>query len=114
MAYTGPKRRVRDARLAGVDFPGMEIEDRRMPLSIHPRDRPAREAIGQKPHEAAAACGQRPPGEARGRHRPFDQGASLDRPPGVARALRPAIMIVRSEEHTSELQSLMRSSYAVF
>src|SRR3546814_1575073 len=28
--------------------------------------------------------------------------------------LAPAIFILRSEEHTSELQSLMRTSYAVF
>src|SRR3546814_2290229 len=32
----------------------------------------------------------------------------------VARPLVPGIMVVRSEEHTSELQSLMRISYAVF
>src|SRR3546814_5673672 len=38
-----------------------------------------------------------------------------DRPPAGARTrLRPCLCAVRSEEHTSELQSLMRISYAVF
>src|SRR3546814_4197184 len=32
----------------------------------------------------------------------------------VAAALRRAVLAARSEEHTSELQSLMRISYAVF
>src|SRR3546814_2772591 len=32
----------------------------------------------------------------------------------VARIARPAGVLIRSEEHTSELQSLMRISYAVF
>src|SRR3546814_1027327 len=35
-------------------------------------------------------------------------------PPEVGRAARPVPEIPRSEEHTSELQSLMRISYAVF
>src|SRR3546814_18669265 len=34
--------------------------------------------------------------------------------PGAAGAARPAVAPGRSEEHTSELQSLMRISYAVF
>src|SRR3546814_2551003 len=34
--------------------------------------------------------------------------------PALLRAARVAAAAVRSEEHTSELQSLMRSSYAVF
>src|SRR3546814_7371282 len=38
--------------------------------------------------------------------RRLDEGRAVGRDPGVARA--------RSEEHTSELQSLMRISYAVF
>src|SRR3546814_2933427 len=33
---------------------------------------------------------------------------------GVGRAAEPAVADVRSEKHTSELQSLMRISYAVF
>src|SRR3546814_2032481 len=32
----------------------------------------------------------------------------------IAAALIAAMMVLRSEEHTSELQSLMRTSYAVF
>src|SRR3546814_4953130 len=40
-----------------------------------------------------------------------ESGAGADRTDADTRALRPD---VRSEEHTSELQSLMRISYAVF
>ncbi len=65
-----------------------------MPLFIHPRDRPAREAIGQHSHEAAAARRQCPPGKTCGRHRPFDEVAVGKRAPRMARTLRPAIMIV--------------------
>src|SRR3546814_9792063 len=35
-------------------------------------------------------------------------------PPSDSRAALPPAAVVRSEEHTSELQSLMRNSYAVF
>src|SRR3546814_6804090 len=35
-------------------------------------------------------------------------------PPMLFMALRFALVAIRSEEHTSELQSLMRHSYAVF
>src|SRR3546814_1333584 len=45
----------------------------------------------------------------RGRHR-ADRGAGDDEAEGVDRIAR----VGRSEEHTSELQSLMRISYAVF
>src|SRR3546814_7161456 len=48
-------------------------------------------------------------------HQPGDVGAvavELERDPRVI-AAGPAV-VVRSEEHTSELQSLMRISYAVF
>src|SRR3546814_5518018 len=69
--------------------------------------------------------------EPRGPHRPSpcpaepgDLGADLSRRAGSGRPCRGAyrgglggrmrILFVRSEEHTSELQSLMRISYAVF
>src|SRR3546814_7157375 len=44
------------------------------------------------------------------------RGAHGDRVPGLQRFLRrhAAVAVPRSEEHTSELQSLMRISYAVF
>src|SRR3546814_8938965 len=46
------------------------------------------------------------------------RGAHGDRVPGLQRFLRRhaavAVPVHRSEEHTSELQSLMRISYAVF
>src|SRR3546814_6097671 len=43
-------------------------------------------------------------------HRIRSRPTDTSRPPRLPRALR----IRRSEEHTSELQSLMRNSYAVF
>src|SRR3546814_2963880 len=44
--------------------------------------------------------------------RPFERDDRLSAAPARARSLRPCRS--RSEEHTSELQSLMRISYAVF
>src|SRR3546814_4988551 len=81
----------------------------------HPRDRPGQGRLFERPH-------------------PGDRDAVLDRVRGLsldpARAWRRAVdadrtgrrvegaqaraVIGRSEEHTSELQSLMRISYAVF
>src|SRR3546814_5228876 len=42
-----------------------------------------------------------------------ESGAQVDQTP-AARNARPPACVLRSEEHTSELQSLMRISYAVF
>src|SRR3546814_4822787 len=53
---------------------------------------------------AAVVEGDRPRGEALGQRRPV--GGGVDEATGIE--------VVRSEEHTSELQSLMRISYAVF
>src|SRR3546814_9263412 len=41
-------------------------------------------------------------------------GSSASEPASIRFTLRPAARLDRSEEHTSELQSLMRISYAVF
>src|SRR3546814_7333653 len=41
-------------------------------------------------------------------------GEDAELPRGVARNVAAGVKPVRSEEHTSELQSLMRISYAVF
>src|SRR3546814_2305997 len=71
----------------------------------------------------AAARGHGDPGRLRlrGRARPVGRGAAevraraaADRGPGAAHPRRHAGGDLRSEEHTSELQSLMRNSYAVF
>src|SRR3546814_2323505 len=61
-------------------------------------------------------------GRKMGRRRPLDPGTrryprrTADRPGDDHRARRPCARLsrARSEEHTSELQSLMRISYAVF
>src|SRR3546814_2689862 len=51
-----------------------------------------------------------------GQNKPKDGGKSNNRNPEVAERILEVIQHspVRSEEHTSELQSLMRISYAVF
>src|SRR3546814_8736873 len=54
-----------------------------------------------------AAMSQRPAGNAGSR-------SAINGHPLIARKSRPAKDTRRSEEHTSELQSLMRISYAVF
>src|SRR3546814_9106014 len=43
-----------------------------------------------------------------------DPAGALGKPKRLAKARQSAAGLARSEEHTSELQSLMRSSYAVF
>src|SRR3546814_2546800 len=48
------------------------------------------------------------------RQLPTGQPPALVRKPPRRRSARPAPSSSRSEEHTSELQSLMRISYAVF
>src|SRR3546814_10262546 len=44
----------------------------------------------------------------------IDEIATMDPPPPATSARAPCLIVSRSEEHTSELQSLMRISYAVF
>src|SRR3546814_3357970 len=58
------------------------------------------------PHRLRAQDG-REPGEQ-------DAGMQLDADAGVDMAMHRQMVMARSEEHTSELQSLMRNSYAVF
>src|SRR3546814_1881055 len=87
-------------------------------------------ASGSKHRRASIAGGVDAPGDAsrangdnRGHARIFrtplpdhrDRPAGgLDAPPRSFPALDPQLRRARSEEHTSELQSLMRISYAVF
>src|SRR3546814_3970035 len=74
-------------------------------------------SVSMESARQAAASAGRPPGPAAGSSgvvaQQCAQGAAA---PEVefAIALRTARVIQRSEEHTSELQSLMRISYAVF
>src|SRR3546814_6902858 len=69
-----------------------------------------RQSIGDAgPQRSGAPHADRQRGEAQHRHRHHQPG---DDPVGQPRAR--ALAGARSEEHTSELQSLMRSSYAVF
>src|SRR3546814_9726847 len=114
--------RVDDAQfLAGVDVPeGPAVAARR---ALHPRadlvDRSRGLALAI---EAAVDAHLRLPAALRiGQHRSrrdqpaFDQSAERD----ARRSFRShhrlhRALVERSEEHTSELQSLMRSSYAVF
>src|SRR3546814_1731388 len=78
-------------RQAGPEVQAVDQGDRR-------QERPQRQGGWRRPHAGAGGrrhCGGAEDGRGAGRHR----AAPLYR---------------RSEEHTSELQSLMRNSYAVF
>src|SRR3546814_5774587 len=92
-------------------------------------DRRAQAAAGRRPGgQALPAAGRRLRRELQrlqfGRHLQPAQGAAADEPGAGARHApaggaggplrRPVRQAARSEEHTSELQSLMRISYAVF
>src|SRR3546814_2322116 len=62
-------------------------------------ERPEREAVARQPVEEILS---------------HVAGRRLDRRPDAARRVVQRLVPERSEEHTSELQSLMRISYAVF
>src|SRR3546814_4954893 len=49
-----------------------------------------------------------------GRDKEATEIVNATMPPAMARNITPYLLRWRSEEHTSELQSLMRKSYAVF
>src|SRR3546814_8873241 len=71
---------------------------------------------GQEMH---LPCVQRPAERARFRHgeqwdRAAHRGDTVERKPLARHFARLLPALLRSEEHTSELQSLMRISYAVF
>src|SRR3546814_3605504 len=70
----------------------------------------ARRQDGSRPACGRPACG------ARRAERPADEGGAdhVDHPRCAAAGIRAGTGAARSEEHTSELQSLMRISYAVF
>src|SRR3546814_4376593 len=88
------------------DVCSSDLVDRQCAVGAHlPFDRrrqPAQPSAGKRPVEPQLRR------KARIALRPRDEPHRLQRQPGIARR------IGRSEEHTSELQSLMRTSYAVF
>src|SRR3546814_7819413 len=102
---------LRAARLRGV--PG--VEHRLFGHAVMPVDHPAAGLAREEPPHQAAPRPARP-GEHRGAHRPGRDVTQIAHRIGVAGAdeQRPVIGAAGSEEHTSELQSLMRISYAVF
>src|SRR3546814_9646708 len=80
--------------------------------AVHPRPHPR--AARPPAHGIACPAGRQPPEADLGNRRngAASRGAAEpDRPRRARRAVDPP---ARSEEHTSELQSLMRISYAVF
>src|SRR3546814_7800344 len=86
-----------------------ETQDRR---SLAPRDPPFRSPRRRAAGPSALRRMIRHSAPARRKH---DQSGSLQLAPNRERAAdRFARATTRSEEHTSELQSLMRISYAVF
>src|SRR3546814_2981904 len=60
------------------------------------------------------AADRGPEGPLRAERQPVARGAGPAGQPGLRADREPARLPCRSEEHTSELQSLMRISYAVF
>src|SRR3546814_4806121 len=70
-------------------------------------------ASDQTPHRPGFLC---PPAAAQTPVRPGTRIAHMtaSRPFSTSALVSGALMLLRSEEHTSELQSLMRISYAVF
>src|SRR3546814_3289121 len=80
---------------------------------LHGPDRIAAVALRGGDHRFAVRGRQHAPDDAHGRRR---AGADRARRAASGRRVctRPALDRRRSEEHTSELQSLMRISYAVF
>src|SRR3546814_2346496 len=72
--------------------------------------RSAQELLGDA-HHAAVAGARRAGGSGRAGS---PGGAGRSGSPGRTAAARQVQLLARSEEHTSELQSLMRISYAVF
>src|SRR3546814_1033019 len=83
-----------ERRLIGKGQHGMAVPARRFRIVIILRHRAM--SIGYQPRQHPGGVGMRPT------------------PPGCEPLLRPVLRPARSEEHTSELQSLMRISYAVF
>src|SRR3546814_7776082 len=71
---------------------------------------PARNFEGQRETAAGAPVDE----GIKGLLQPGLELAVVDRRDGVLVLRRLGIVVIRSEEHTSELQSLMRISYAVF
>src|SRR3546814_4520123 len=99
----GPRRGDREAQISLGVRPNRQLRlahrTRRRLAALHPWRRPRTPLFDRR-------------GSAR-------QGRSLARARALARTARPARdrgapWLCRSEEHTSELQSLMRISYAVF
>src|SRR3546814_4608238 len=70
----------------------------------------------RRPRKSPRPCrrARRSPNARRGRRSPKPLTDHMHRLPADADWMAVAIALSRSEEHTSELQSLMRISYAVF
>src|SRR3546814_3301684 len=91
---------------------------RRAPRQVAAGQRAMPEHVAQLVAETVAQVGDDPIGRAAvgaGEAAVLDQtDACLARTPGVVGRIDRAIEVLRSAEHTSELQSLMRLSYAGF
>src|SRR3546814_3453112 len=129
--FSSRRRHTRCALVTGVQTCALPISARR---KIAPRFPVARDAHRQqyriiakarepvrRPAEAGAIFGRElavEPVRDAGEPRPAHRGIAAERRVGIpqfgAEDLLVARALDRSEEHTSELQSLMRISYAVF
>src|SRR3546814_4881462 len=90
------------------------------PAAAAGTSRGRQESCGQSSHRAPASEGARrrvafAPAGSNGRMKPCGRAAGmLQIGPRDETGRRPVTLAQRSEEHTSELQSLMRTSYDVF
>src|SRR3546814_9243677 len=104
-------------RILGQEDPvHQEVEDhegheRSDAAHRHEAERLVEETSGLWTHGVRLLDGK--PESARNKH-PLHLGSSLTDLQDLRVAIEPGHGVLRSEEHTSELQSLMRISYAVF
>src|SRR3546814_1716047 len=110
------RRHTRCALVTGVQTCALPIYQRRLAVVDVGNDRNVADLVRLNRHDVVLAFSKESvgrlrrawPGACRARRRPARQACA----PGVRR--RGQSPRLRSEEHTSELQSLMRISYAVF
>src|SRR3546814_2760537 len=107
------ERRGRNAKAAENGLTSLAIRILRERLAAIPP--PSRTRFGSPPLHIAEPGAESSPGKRKGRSaRSSAGGAGGGNPRNFTRKRRCGGRARRSEEHTSELQSLMRNSYAVF
>src|SRR3546814_5784810 len=102
---------VRASHWVGLTLPGM-IEEPGSFSGIVSSPMPQRGPLASQ--RTSFAIFIKAPAKVRSAADRFTSASCADRAKNLLSALRNGSPVIRSEEHTSELQSLMRISYAVF